>query len=68
MRSEIGVNPDAKWYRVFLNGQELKHCRMADEELGCAEVYVLNEKGFRTMQTRMVWGEVKLFDTRLEGK
>src|SRR5438477_5632458 len=60
MRSEISVTPYANYYMPYLDGVELKHCRMADEELGCAEVYVLDEKGRRTPETRMVFGEIEL--------
>lgn len=60
MHSEIGVTPYAKYYMPYLDGVELKHCRMADEELGCAEVYVLDEKGRRTLETRMVFGKIEL--------
>jgi hypothetical protein len=63
MRSEIGVHPWAKWFMPYLNGEELRHCRMADEELGCAEVYVTYESGgrtFRKLETRMVFGTVEL--------
>jgi hypothetical protein len=58
MRSEIGVTPYANYYMPYLDGEPLKDCRMADEELGCAEVYVLTAGGKRTMETRMVFGEI----------
>lgn len=62
MRSEIGVTPWAKWFMVTLNGEELRHCRMADEEQGCAEVYQVDEQGIRHPEwgTRMVWGKIAL--------
>lgn len=59
MRTEIGVQRWAIWFQPFLDGEELKHCRMADEELGCAEVFVLDEQGRRTMETRMVFGHIE---------
>lgn len=62
MRSEIGVHPWAKWFIPYLNGEELRHCRMADEELGCAEVYQVDERGHRRPEwgMRRLFGEVKL--------
>jgi hypothetical protein len=71
MRSEVGVTP---WYRFFMpymNGEELKHCRMADEELGCAEVYETYEVDGRTkrrMETRMLFGQVELKPIAPEGE
>lgn len=54
--------------KIFVDGEELKHCRMADEDLGCAEVYQVDEKGFRqpTWGMRMVFGKVEIRDTRAE--
>lgn len=65
MRSEVGVTPWSRYVKVMLDGQELKHCRMADEELGCAEVYHLHEDGKSRLDprihgTKMVFGKVEL--------
>lgn len=70
MRSEIGTMPWARWFLVYLNGAELKHCRMADEEQGCAEVYQIDEKGRRHPEwgTRMVWGKVELIPLSVWGE
>lgn len=59
MRSEIGVTPYANYYMPYLNGEKLEDCRMADTDLGCAEVYVLTADGKRTLETRMVFGEIE---------
>jgi len=62
MRSEIGVTPYANYYIPYLNGERLEHCRMADEELGCAEVYQVDEQGHRRPEwgTRMLFGQIEI--------
>ena len=65
MRSEIGVEPWAPYFEVYLDGEKLEMCTMADEEAGCAEVYAdweLTEKGGRRLlsdEKRMVFGHVE---------
>lgn len=65
MRSEIGVIPWSKYFIPYLNGEKLDHCRMADEELGCAEVYHVHADGKTRLDpkkhgTRMLWGDVEI--------
>lgn len=71
MTSDAMNHPWAKYIKVLLDGQELKHCRFADEENGCAEVYhvQVNERGHEVRLrpdkhgTRMLWGKVELVAT-----
>lgn len=71
MRCEIGVHPWAKFVQPYLDGEPLKHCRMADEELGCAEVYHTEMTAggrerrldARVHGTRMLFGQVEIRPT-----
>ena len=43
--TDAGYNHNHSLYRIFLNGREVKHCFIADEEKGYVECYKLNERG-----------------------
>lgn len=67
---------DGRGYEVFLDGVRLDHCVMADDELGCVEVYemepkqrrdgsemmvpIIDESLPRNFRTRMAWGKVEI--------
>lgn len=66
MRTEIGVHPWAKYFQPYLDGVELEDCTMADEEMGCAEVFADVKEvrpGVRqrlSSSRRMVFGKIEL--------
>lgn len=65
MRTEIGVEPWAHMFMPYLDGEPLQDCTMADEELGCAEVFanvVVTPTGARhrlDLEKRMVFGHIE---------
>lgn len=65
MRTEIGVHPWAHLFIPYCDGVKLEDCTMADEEMGCAEVYADVEvmpNGSRLRlanRKRMVFGKIE---------
>lgn len=57
--------PERAIYEVFLDGEKLTRCFMADDELGCVEVQVEgavvgHPELPRGVETRMRWGAVEI--------